>query len=128
MMGIKQQCEVLELSLSQSLEILIEAQYRAKNLLEYSPDDIVQEISYILELCDDGLIQLKKSASEIELLQSMIGHQSTLAQKVQVNLGVNNQINPVNSQSNPISNQNLRTSEDISGETSSTKLGKEIHA
>jgi len=75
-MGINQECDVLQSMLIQVINSLAEVQSRAKSLSDCGVYEIRREISEILEICFEGMSGLKKSQSQIELIQAMIGNQS----------------------------------------------------
>lgn len=75
-MGINEECDVLQSMLSQVINSLAEVQSRAKSLSDCGVYEIRREISEILEICFEGRSSLKKSQSQIELIQAMIGNQS----------------------------------------------------
>ena len=75
-MGINQECDVLQSMLIQVIDSLAEVQSRTQSLSDCGVYELRREIAEILETCFEGKSGLKKSQSQIELIQAMIGNQS----------------------------------------------------
>ncbi|GEM_PF-3148932 len=89
-MTILEEYNELQSNLSQAVDMLAEAQSRAKGLhLECDYYELDREISQIIGICYDGLIRLNTSLNQIEMIQTMIGTQSSFATVVQAALAIN---------------------------------------
>jgi len=76
-MGIQQECDVLQSMLSQVLDSLAEVQTRAKSLPDCDISELSRKIYEILEICGKEMSSLKTSQTQIELIQRILGTQSS---------------------------------------------------
>ena len=72
-MSIQQECETLQAFLNTTLELIVEIDATASHLPECSTSESPAKLSLLLELCNEGQQNLRKSLQQIELLESMFG-------------------------------------------------------
>jgi hypothetical protein len=140
-MGLPEECDRLQSILRQALDMLAEAQSCASALLDYDYYELDREISHIIGINYEVMIRLQTSLNQIEMIQAMIGTQNGGYDRVSAKikslfdtaiksgfLSETVSSSQVNNVCNDPEKSDRPSSEAISGETHSTKLGKEVHA